>query len=371
MTSTTRRLLWTLAAALVAPPALAATHCVTNPTELQQALTAAAASPADDEIRLRQGIYTAQQTFTYTASTHGWLSLSGGWVQDGDNNCHHQVRSAAHTILYGAGQRQIMRIYYMPGDVPVIPPRYIVDNLSFRDGAGQDFERGGGLDISAFGDNFIEFWLVNLIVAHNSGYFAGGVNLAPGKGFARVVNSLFHDNSAPSSAYAHLAVTALGGDAATDLVIANNTFANGTCAGDGWRGCGIGIGLGGAAHMELLNNLFWENAINDVTLEGMTVIGLGAGTAHYDSSRVPVTAGNIAPAVDHALIDDPRFADAPNRDFRLRDDSPFINAGLGVPPYYPLPSADLTGSLRVRFDIVDPGAYENQTWDFLFANGFQ
>jgi hypothetical protein len=351
----------------------AAVFCVTTPIELQNALTAAAASPQDDEIRIKQGIYTPQQTFTHTSTNHGWLHLSGGWVQEGDNNCHHQIRSAAHTILDGAGQRQIMRLYYMPADAPVVITRYIVDNLSFRGGVGQNFERGGGLDISQLGDQpvYVEFWLQNLIVANNSGYFSGGVNLAPRYGYGRVVNSLFFDNSAPNSAYGHLAATLIGSEAETDLVIANNTFAYGTCPGNGTRGCGIGVGLGQTANMQLLNNLFWENTINDVHIEGMTAIGLGSGMVHYDSNRVPVTSGNIAPTVVNPLVDDPRFVDVNDRNFRLRDDSPFINAGLGIPPFFPLPFADLDGQLRTRFDIVDPGPYENQTWDFIFANGFQ
>ena len=37
----------------------------------------------------------------------------------------------------------------------------------------------------------------------------------------------------------------------------------------------------------------------------------------------------------------------------------------------PFASIDLDGSLRTRFDAADPGAYENQTWDFLFADGFE
>ena len=42
-------------------PTSAATYCVTNVPELQAALSAAAASSADDEIKLQQGIYAASQ----------------------------------------------------------------------------------------------------------------------------------------------------------------------------------------------------------------------------------------------------------------------------------------------------------------------
>ena len=56
---------------------------------------------------------------------------------------------------------------------------------------------------------------------------------------------------------------------------------------------------------------------------------------------------------------------------RLRDDSPFLNLGLGTIPIYGFLGYDLGGSLRTRFGALDPGAWENQTWDIIFANGFQ
>jgi len=31
---------------------------------------------------------------------------------------------------------------------------------------------------------------------------------------------------------------------------------------------------------------------------------------------------------------------------------------------------DLDAKPRHRFDATDPGPYENQTWDFLFDDGF-
>lgn len=351
----------------------AAVYCVTNSTELQQALTQAAASSADDEIRLLRGVYTAQQTFTYIASTSGWLYINGGWEQVGNNNCGQRNPSAAMTILDGAGQRQVLNLFHSPPADSTSATRFIVENLSFRSGVGEGFVRGGGLSMYSSAESHTEFFLDNLIIANNSGYFGGGASLTVQNGLIRIANSLFSNNSAPTSAFGHAAINVPRTSASSGLVIANSTFANGTCLGNtgGQRGCGLGIGIGGTVRMDLVNSLFDNNALSDLSVEGMVAAGLGVGNAHYSYSRVPVSDGSLVPTVSNALVGDPRFVDAPNQDFRLRDDSPFINRGLAAVPLYPANSFDLAGNLRVRFGALDAGAYENQTWDFIFSNGFQ
>jgi hypothetical protein len=68
-----------LALALAAP-ASAASWCVRDHVELQQALTAAAASPGDDEIRLREGVYTTfNGPFLYSAQT-ATTARRGAWT---------------------------------------------------------------------------------------------------------------------------------------------------------------------------------------------------------------------------------------------------------------------------------------------------
>ncbi len=359
------RLLFVLATVLPAT-AEAAIFCVTNSIELQSALTQAAASPDDDEIRIRQGVYTVQQTLIYNASTSGWLFIEGGWIQVDDNNCAQRGLSAAATILDGAGQRQVLIVQYIPGSTPIIVPRFRIANLSIRNGVGEGFVRGGGLNMLSTASHYVEFWIDNVIIASNSGYFGGGASLSVQNGLIRVANSLFANNSAPTSAFGHLSITVPQSDAANAVVIANSTFVNGSCLGNtgGARGCGLGVGLGATARMDIVNTLYDNNAISDVTIEG-------AGAAYYDYSRVPVSNGPLTATVNHPLSGDPHFVDTAGQDFRLRDDSPFINRGLGTIPVYSFLGYDLTGNLRNRFGALDVGAYENQTWDFLFEDGFQ
>ncbi|MCB1575986.1 MAG: hypothetical protein KDI81_01195 [Xanthomonadales bacterium] len=351
----------------------AAVYCATNVSELQAALTAAANSPTDDEIKIQQGIYAPSQQLLYNSPNPGWVFLTGGWVQNGATNCAQQVGTAASTLLTGSGVTKVLGMFFNPpGSVP-FGPRYGVQNLSIRDGFGNPatFQRGGGLQMFSGADIQVEFWLDNVIVANNSGYFGGGADLYVRRGLIRVVNSLFADNSAPTTAFGHFSAISLAGDGPNGVLIANSTFANGSCPGSGGRGCGIGVTVGGGMRLDLVNTLFFNNAVSDVNIEGATAGGFGNGVAFADYSRIGTASGTIPLSQTNPLTGDPRFVDSANQDFRLRDDSPFLNLGLGTIPIYGFLGYDLGGSLRTRFGALDPGAWENQTWDIIFANGFQ
>lgn len=356
--------------------ARAAIWCVRNHNELQQALTAAAASPGDDEIRIREGIYTTfNGSFVYTSQNPGWLTLSGGWYLVDGNDCAQARMDASRTILEGAGQSQVVRIIYLPPEGTTAFASFTVYNLSLRNGWGDSktFQRGGGLDMNSLGDAPAEFRLENLIVANNEGYFGGGANLYMKNGVVRIANSLFADNSASATAHAHAAITvnATPEGVTHAMVVANSSFVGGRCPGNSGRGCGLRAGLAGGVRMDIVNSLFHDNDISDLDLEGAAVIGLGDGSANAAWSLVGTIGGNLPLAATDALSGDPRFVDPANGDFRLRDDSPFINLGLATVPNAPVGVLDLDARPRQRFGATDPGAYENQTWDFLFDDGFE
>lgn len=356
--------------------ARAASWCVRDHNELQQALTAAAASPGDDEIRIREGIYTTfNGSFVYTSQNPGWLTLSGGWYLVDGNDCAQMRMDASRTILEGAGQSQVVRIIYLPPAGTTAFASFTVYNLSLRNGWGdsETFQRGGGLDMNSLGDAPAEFRLENLIVANNEGYFGGGANLYMSNGTVRIANSLFADNSASATAHAHVSINVNGtpDGVAHAVVVANSSFVGGRCPGNSGRGCGMRAGLAGGVHMDIVNSLFHDNDISDLDLEGAAVIGLGDGSAAAASSLLGTVGGNLPLSASDALAGDPRFVDAANRDYRLGDDSPLINRGVAVVPNAPVGVLDLDANLRQRFGATDVGAYENQTWDYLFDDGFE
>jgi hypothetical protein len=344
----------------------AVVHCVSTAVELQTALTAAAASGNDDEIRLVRGTYVPAQTLTYITTNPGWMFILGGY----DVGCAGSPSlDARTTVLDGQGARRILLISFQPGS-DVNAPRLGINNLTVQNGVASEFGPGGGIAIESVnsGTGQTEVWLDNLIVRNNSGYFAGGINVYVSDGLVRVVNSLFYANTAPTSAFGHLAVSVAGSEAANGqgVIIANSTFVRGNCASQGGRGCGIGLLIHTGIRADILNSVFDNNVTGDVNIENG---GTAGGSTFIDYSRASGFTGNIAPQVTHSIVDAPRFVDPAGGNFRLRNDSRLINRGLGAPPFYSFNGYDLDGNLRVRSGILDLGAYENQVT--VFANGFE
>lgn len=344
----------------------AATYCVATVDELEDALFAAAESVDYDEIRLVRGTYANAFTFSYASYNSGWVFLGGGW----EPGCTARIYEASATVLDGGGTHQVLRLSYLQTGPVAFAPRLAVENLEVRNGVASGFLRGGGISLQSFADApaQAELWLENVIVRNCSGYFAGGADLYADRGMLRVSNSLFVDNDAPTSAFGHLAMTVNATEAGNGqgAIVVNSTFVNGTCASQGGRGCGISLNLPTGLRGDVLNSVFANNVTADVTIEAG---GTSGGAAFIDSSMVPAVNGNIAPTITLPIAGTPGFVDAAAGDFRLRNDSPLIDRGLGVPAYYGYNFFDLDGRNRVRNGVPDVGAYENQV--FVFADGFE
>ena len=343
---------------------VAAMYCVNNPTELQSALSAAAASSTDDEVRLVRGFYGPAQTLVYNSPNPGWIFVLGGY----DVGCSGRSGDARTTVLDGGLARQVLQMTFNPPGATAQGPRIGVDNFTVQNGVGSGFVRGGGIALASYGTAQAELWVDNLIVRNNSGYFGGGADLYAVRGLVRVANSLFVGNAAPTSAFGHLSTVVSNTDVGngTGVIIANSTFVNGNCASQGGRGCGIGLALPTGIRADVINSVFWNNAISDLTIENGLTAG---GSAFIDYSVVGGITGNLAPTISNPISADPGFVDAAGGDFHLRDSSALINRGLGAPPFYSFNGFDIDGNVRIRSATLDLGAYENQ--NVVFGNSFE
>jgi hypothetical protein len=352
---------WLLAALLLPVGwgrAEAATYCVGSVAELRSALNAAAASPENDEIRIRSGIYaTGGTAFVYASPNSGWVGLYGGFETQGSNPCGRRVLDASVTRLTAGGTSRVLVMQHnAPPDA--LATRFIVDNLTLEQGAVPNGD-GGALDMFSVVEAPNEFWLDNVIIRESSANFGGGASLYLRRGLVKITNSLFHGNSA-AYASSHITLTQLFGAATPSVILSGNTFVGGSCPGAGGRGCGIRLALGGTVAAQIRNSVFHANMVSDVTTEGLTVIGYGSGTIGYADSLVPLTNGNLIPTVLRPLVGSPGFVDATGGDFRPRDDSILVNRGWSDTPFYPTNVFDLRGSPRVVGFSRDVGAYENQ-----------
>ena len=150
------------------------------------------------------------------------------------------------------------------------------------------------------------------------------------------------------------------------------TYNNGTFGA--WS---VGIGIYSGSDNLVYNNLIWGEKVGVAIEYGASGTKLFNNVV-YDHNRYGVYVGwdsanstirnNIVygsgtllrdfgqgTVRDHNLLNvDPRFVDPGNGDFRLRPDSPAIDAGAAIPDI----ASDIAGTLRPQGPAYDIGAYE-------------
>jgi len=110
-------------------------HCVTDETELQEALTAAQTNGQDDTIQVASGIY--EGTFTFTSSEGFGITLLGGY----DGMCCFRDADPSNTVLDGQNAGTVLRLRNTQGG------NIRVDGFTIRNGNNTI---GAGLYIRLF-----------------------------------------------------------------------------------------------------------------------------------------------------------------------------------------------------------------------------
>ena len=135
----------------------------------------------------------------------------------------------------------------------------------------------------------------------------------------------------------------------TEVEIVNNTF---------YRITQEGVLIEGAASGTLQNNAFYDVGSHQDSYLAMSPnskdMSIGYNSQAMSDGRAPGTRGSRAPYPHDLWGVDPRFADAPAKDFRLLPNSPLLDAGINLKGV----ATDFAGVKRPQGSGFDIGAYE-------------
>lgn len=330
-------------------PVTAAIFCVSDGPSLQNALTQAASNGEDDDIRLRPGTYTmgsGATAFTYTSSEAFRLVISGGWQTVGVIPCGLAASDPNLSVLDGVNQRRVMDLSSSSTNFNAM---LTVRNLTIRSGSGSGF---GGLRV-AVGDS-VE--LDRLIVRNNNATNSespGGILVASARSL-NLLNSLILDNTCANGPCAAKLVTA---QPVAGVDIRNSTIARNRCPA---IACPMaGVFIDNFFSTIVGNNAFHEN-------EGAQLEFAPANAFRLVHNRIDSFIGSPTESVGNIAAPVPGFVDAAGNNFRLRPDSPLLDAGDGA---LSAGDFDLDGNARTNGRGRDIGAYELPYQ--VFADGFE
>jgi len=268
---------------------LAATFCVSNATELQNALTTAESNSEDNTIRIVQGTYNGN--FTYASTEAKSLTIEGGYTE----GCASRTRDPANTILDGGGIDNVLAL------VSQGAAAFSVEELTFQNGNASTVNNGGGLYAttshgtttltnntfsgnSASGSGGGAYVSADTVTLSNNSFIENEANNFLGGGVyilafvTTLTNNAFTGNTAKSSGggiYIYSGDTTAEGNNAT---LTNNIFADNTAIDGLGGGAFIIIGV---VVTTLTNNTFTGNTAKD-SGGGVCVldeVGISGGTA--------------------------------------------------------------------------------------------
>lgn len=353
-----------LAASAGINPARAAIYCATNATDLQNMLTAAAASADDDVIRLRYGQFNATgdvNGFTYVSANDGALTISGNWFGSNayPNACVEQKPVHQVTALSGSAARRALTVSMSS----MTPGLLRIEQVRLKDGlTGLSGIGGCASIVSAYGTVQLERNVFEGCVAPLGD--GGGLFLQAKS--AQLKGNVFHHNAARRGGAAF--IEGRGGT----FVLNNNTVADNLAEGLAGAAGGLQFaksGIDGAyTAVWASNNIVWGNNAGTDRYD-IDVSGLSASAAVLRYNHLGAIKGTPAASSGNTTGGDPGFVAEAREyyiDYALTPTSVARNSGNNSPTGG-LTTWDVAGAKRMQGMAVDRGAFEV---DELFGNGF-
>lgn len=245
--------------------AFGATFCVTNATELQTALTTAQSNGANDTIKVVQGTYTGNFTYTAVLTENYSLTLEGGYTA----GCASRVVDATNTTLDGGA---VDRVLYFGAAVGNIGSSLTIDGFTITNGSASG--DGGGIYVELPST----ITLTNNAISNNSGVSGGGVYAyASNTGSITFSDNTISGNNGSSTGGGIYAKTFSN----SSITFTNNTISENSISGLNSYGGGVYANSSGGP-VTLTDNIISENSI----VGGSNIFGGGAsdGGGVYASS---------------------------------------------------------------------------------------
>jgi hypothetical protein len=318
----------------------AATSCVTDTTQLAQALATAQNNGQDDVIYLVVGNYLISSELQYNAAIDETykLSIIGGIAP----GCASGYASSGSSVL--DGQNMVRQLYISAkGEVDIGRITFVQGNPALYFGGALNLATAPDADIYVFANQFVS----NNTAA---GYAGGAVYLSTsGQGDIFLWSNLMLANSGSGAGAAYI-----NGNHNT-YVTGNTILANQLINHSGLGG----LDLAGTGHYWISNNILWNNEGNDVYDQN--------GHTDYANNDIGLKDGFTPLSESNDVSVDPDF----NGGFlsvSLAPTSPLVNAGLDTPAGGVGGCCDPLGGPRWVGKHVDIGAFES---DVLFRGVFQ
>ena len=319
----------------------AATSCVATATAIQSALTVAENNSQDDAIEIVGGSYLLAAGLTFNSAEAHLLDISGGW----NAGCTQQIN--ADTTLDGQNSVPPLILYNANGPVHV-------SHLTFASGK-TTASLQAPIQISSNSQPVsIE---MNSFIGNKGTNGIGALTASTGFYGMVIRNNLFIGNHGALGGALFASMTAGEG------FVIGNTMVGNIADADGSSG---GLGIGGAAHFYISNNILWNN--NSIT--GTFDFKANVDHSRYHNDIGAVGSGTAPAEVVAEQYVDPQFAPCPGFVcfiFELSPTSPLVDAGDDIAPGG-ITQTDLAGKPRRLGAHVDIGAYENEV---IFVDGFE